>query len=193
MKETIKSTIEDFKDRYDIFTVLLFNETNPYMVKMMMDEQYYMALHKITNDNLILFSAVELEGKKVFNKSKRLDSFEYIHPIWEEPEKNKELYDWFDIKGHNDLPLLVVFRFVDHEEMQFTKYKLDNTSIEEAYGSLEKVLKKMTTKLVKKEAKSGQEKFDSLKWEVKKLKLIRGWKSFKEFLKLIKPFTGYLN
>ena len=62
-------------------------------------------------------------------------------PVYCEPSQNKLLYEYFDIKNGESLPLLITFTYGNNEEIFYSKHRLSDASTESAFNSLREILK----------------------------------------------------
>jgi hypothetical protein len=179
-------------DKYPLFGMLLFTEIHPHVIKTLKDVDYYSALDKISGDEIALFSTMLFHSKPE-NLSLSPDNFHHMVPIWKEPEENKKILRWFDIKDSQELPALVIFGY-GVGNIYYQKYSISSNSSLGVFNKLNIVLSRVSDS-VRNNKNNGRvsdnEIFEGAQWEIIKLQAKQKLKDILEQASLFRGAIGF--
>lgn len=183
--EILKHEFKKQEENYRLFGILLFTDANPYVKKILRDQDYFLALNKVSGDHLGIFCTMLFEGKMIFPEHE-FGRIGKIIPIWQEPEENEKLLKIFQINESRTLPCLVVFGFYK-DEMYFHKYFIEGDSEESAFNFLKNALELITKVIRENKDKENLALFEKLRLQLKvaKFKL-----NFKKIVEIIDVYKG---
>ncbi len=120
--------IEDLRKKCDrsktrIFGFILYTEENPYVRKVLRDEDFWSALDRKSGPNWPIFSACPNDPFDEYTQT--------------------ELYNYFDINP-KDVPCFVVFIWDDHNNIKRFSVKFDDDSVDAVYMSLQRIIDVIT-------------------------------------------------
>lgn len=107
----LNNLVEHYRKKDEIasiFGVILYTDVHANIKKVLMDNFYWTAFDKISGPHWIIFSIRPHQGKMV-DPSPPPDTMARMVPIWEEPSKNGELLEGFELESTKNLPILLVF------------------------------------------------------------------------------------
>lgn len=139
MLEEVKLLSKEHSKNFPVLAVILFNTSHAHLIEALRKNSYVEALNEVTGDEIAVFWAARPEGRVEW-PSFPPGTNGMMLPIYKEPSSNKTLYEFFDIQDGQSLPLLVTFSFDDDEKMYFSKTRLTESSAENAYNQLKKIL-----------------------------------------------------
>jgi hypothetical protein len=116
------------------FGFIMYNETNPNIVKLLRDNDYWNALSTASGESFIIFSIKPKEGSLGYPKMPK-NTLGMMVPIWKEPKDNEELLEIFGVKSTKNLPLFFVFTKVG-QELLTKSIEINDTSIDSALKEL---------------------------------------------------------
>ena len=119
--------IERDRSKSRIFGFILYSERDPFVSKVLRDDDFWLALDKRSGPNWPIFS-VRPNRPYFFN----------IFQI------NKHLLETFGINNIKDLPCFVVFIWDDNDELKRFIVKVNGESEHEVYKSLRKIIDTIT-------------------------------------------------
>ncbi len=98
----------------DIFGLILFTDEHANIKKVINDEDYWSAFNKLSGKRWVIFSSKQKNGSDGYPPS-RPGISQFMVPIWKEPEENKALLNYLELKNSKELPLIRRFypRFSD--------------------------------------------------------------------------------
>lgn len=139
MLEEIEKLSKEHNETFPVLAVIVFNTSHAHLIEALRKQSYVDSLNTITGSEIGVFWAARPAGIV------KLPTFPpgttgMMHPVYEEPNSNKTLYNFFSINNGKSLPLLVTFSFDDDDKLHFRKTKLSENSAEDAYNQLKKVL-----------------------------------------------------
>jgi len=176
---------------YPLLGILLFTESDPHMIKVLRDPDYYAALDNITGKNLALFATILFQGKYEY-PSLPPGVLAHMVPIWREPRQNKKVTPWFSISDSRELPLLVIFGHKSGD-FYYQKYPIKAETPETIFNNLKEVLLRISTSVQKARDEGGVNKqimFEHAQWEMKKLEAHQNIKGFLETVSMFRGAIG---
>ncbi len=119
------------------FGIILYNEENPNIIKLLSDELYWNALDKASGEDFIIFTIKPKKGSiKIPQMPEGMMGM--LVPIWEEPSDNKEILETFDIKSTKELPKFFIFAKVGDELLK-KSILIDETNVDASLSQLKKL------------------------------------------------------
>lgn len=137
--EEIQKLSEEYNEKFPILAVIIFNTSHAHLIEALRKQTYVDALDEVTGAEIGVFWAARPEGR-IELPTYPAGFMGMMLPVYIEPNSNKTLYKFFDIKDGQSLPLLVTFSFDSDGKLYFGKTKLSENSAEDAYNQLKKVL-----------------------------------------------------
>lgn len=126
-----------------VFGIILYTDAHPNIKKILRDGDYWAALDEISGPKWPIFSIRAAQGEYTVSYRASASSsgtFATMVPVWEEPARNKELLEHFELKDTSQLPLLIVFTLGGDDELTRTSVSLSDASPEAAFERLREVL-----------------------------------------------------
>jgi hypothetical protein len=126
-----------------VFGIIVYTDAHPNVKKILRDEAYWAALDEISGPKWPIFSirAAQGEYRAAYRASTQgSETYAMLIPVWEEPARNKELLEHFELEDTRQLPSLVVFTIGGEDELTRTSVPLSDESPEAAFNRLREVL-----------------------------------------------------
>jgi hypothetical protein len=176
---------------FPLFGMLLFTEAHPHIIKALKDADYYSALNEITGKEVALFTTVLFLGGYEYPAAPP-GVLSLVVPIWKEPQKNKTVLPWFNIKDSRELPLLVIFGY-EGRDFYFQKYPIKAESPQDVFNCLQDVLLRISISVQRAKVKNRvykQKIFEYAQWEMKKFEAYRKARDFFETVSIFRGAIG---
>lgn len=190
--ELIKSLVDD-NNLSRIYGFILYTRDNPYVVKVLRDEDFWNALDCISGPNWPIFAVKPLEkGYYKTQGSSIPGAMGFMMPTWEEPRTNTQILADFGLSNSKDLPCFVAFMWDDNGDLHSITVPICGNDIDSVYYSIDNIVRiiKETEEIISPEYKHNVEVFrnvsdqlNALKFKHKFKKSVRIGKQFIEFLK----------
>jgi hypothetical protein len=133
------------EDLVNIFGVILYTDANPYVKKVLSDENFWKALDIISGLKWVIFSIKPKKGYYSYPESSHvMMSFMSMHPTYREPKENEAILKEFNISSTKDIPLLLCFTQDKDGEILKSTLKIEDDFVDSAYNSLRKNIKVVT-------------------------------------------------
>ncbi len=143
--EIIKDLVKGDKTLSRIYGFILYTDKDPYVVKVLRDDDFWNALNSISGANWPIFAVRPLhKGNYSLSASSRSDIISYMVPTWVEPKTNIQVLRDFGLEKTDCLPLFVVFMWDDTDELNQVTIPIEGKSIEAVYNSIEEIAKVIT-------------------------------------------------
>ena len=126
-----------------VFGVILYTDAHPNIKKVLRDDDYWAALDEISGPKWPIFSIRAEQGNYQISyraSGQGTGTLAMMIPVWDEPARNKELLEHFELKDTRQLPSLVVFTVGGGDELTRTSVPLSDESPEVAFNRLREVL-----------------------------------------------------
>ena len=172
--------------QYSLYSILMFTNAHPHVIKLLKDQEYYKALDEITGPEIALFYTCLIQG---YYETPKLPPgrLGFLVPIWKEPSANKKLLSLFDMSDSRELPCIITFLF-ESGKIHYTKSKIDNQSTQETFNSIDRILKKLGNA-----CRSSNNKLEAIRKAKIEIGILNFKKSFNEFLQIfgiVRSVTG---
>lgn len=150
------------------FGIILYNEENPNIIRLLSDELNWNALDKASGENFIIFT---IKPKKGSIKIPQMPEgvMGMLVPIWEEPSDNEEILDTFDMNSTKELPKFFIFTKVGDILLK-KSISIDETNVDTSLKQLKKVFQNIRD-LIEKVDTREEDKVqihDKIAYELKK-------------------------
>lgn len=127
-----------------IYGFILYTRADPYVVKVLRDNDFWKALDEISGPHWPIFSVKPLEEGKIEFPKVGNDMISYMVPKWHEPNTNKKFLKFFGIESSLELPCFVTFIWDDDDKLRSVVSKIDGSSENAAYESLSEIVSIIT-------------------------------------------------
>lgn len=190
--ELIKSLVDD-KNLSRIYGFILYTREDPYVVKVLRDEDFWDALDEISGPNWPVFAVKPLE--KGYYKTQGPSTsgvMSFMIHTWDEPRANTRILADFGLSSSKELPCFVAFMWDDNNDLNSITVPICGNDIDSVYYSIENIVRiiKETEEIISPEYKHNVEVFrnvsdqlNALKFKHKFKKSVRIGRQFIEFLK----------
>ena len=98
--------IEADENLANIYGIILYTEANPYVLKVLGDEDLWNAIDEISGKRWTIFAVKPKRGRQVIIAN---DPIKMLSAIWKEPRDTKKVLKKLEITSSKELPLFVVF------------------------------------------------------------------------------------
>jgi len=138
----IKDLVKGDKTLSRIYGFILYTDKDPYVAKVLRDEDFWNALDSISGANWPLFAVRPLcKGKYSIPTSSRSNMISYMVQTWVEPRTNMQVLHDFGLKNTESLPLFVAFMWDDTDELNQVAIPIEGKNIDAVYNSIEEIVK----------------------------------------------------
>lgn len=141
----IKDLVKGDKTLSRIYGFILYTDKDPYVAKVLRDEDFWNALNSISGTNWPIFAVRPLrKGHYSIPSSGSSDMINYMVPTWDEPRANMQVLRDFGLKDTGNLPLFVAFMWDDTDELNQVAIPIEGKDIDTVYNSIEEIVKVVT-------------------------------------------------
>jgi len=128
---------------HDVFGLILYTDENPYMAKVLRDDDFWKALDTKSGKHWVIFSIRPEKGHTVTRLPESLPGviqmMRMIHE-WREPVHNLKLLTLLGIPDTEALPILLVFAQPKEGDLLRAAFSISGASSDETYASLERAV-----------------------------------------------------
>ena len=135
--QIVKDLVKDDESLSRVYGFILYTEKNPYVAKVLRDEDFWDALDCISGSNWPIFSVRPLRKGQYNNPTSDGNYISYMMPTWNEPMCNIPVLHDFGLKKSEDLPLFVVFMWDDNDELREIAIPIRGNDVDSVYHSIE--------------------------------------------------------
>lgn len=143
--ELVKDLVEGDSNLSRIYGFILYTEQDPYVAKVLRDDDFWNALDSVSGANWPIFAARPLS--KGFYKrpsSNDLNSIGFMVRTWDEPCENIPVLHDFGLKNTEKLPLFIAFMWDDNDELNQVAIPITGRTVDDVYHSIEEIVKAIT-------------------------------------------------
>lgn len=141
----IKDLVKGDKTLSRIYGFILYTDKDPYIAKVLRDEDFWNALDSISGANWPIFAVRPLcKGQYSLPSSSHSGIIGYMVPTWAEPRANMQVLHDFGLKDSENLPLFVAFMWDDADELNQVAIPIEGKDIDTVYNSIEEIVKVIT-------------------------------------------------
>jgi hypothetical protein len=178
-----------------IYGFILYTEAEPYVAKVLRDEDFWKALNNISGSNWPIFAAKPLKTGHLKTSSGRPGHTGFMVQTWEEPNANKSILMDFGLNDSQELPLFVAFMWDDNDNLNEITIKIEGRDTDSIYHSLEEIVKVVARveAAILPEYKGTENVFRNVKTELEALRfkhtMINRGKIIKKFVDIFSVFV----
>lgn len=136
----IEELVEGDKNLSRIYGFILYTDKDPYVAKVLRDDDFWDALNDISGSNWPIFAARPLQ-KGIYKHSCVSGGIGYMVQAWEEPKDNLPIINDFGLQDSRELPLFVVFMWDDEDRIHEIFINIRGNDIDSVYSSLKEIVK----------------------------------------------------
>ena len=147
----LNKLVETYKTRqdvHDVFGLILYTRSDPYVIKVLRDGDFWNALDKDSGKRWPIFSIRPKQGKfsippEPIGTQFLVDISSAFHqsgPEWDEPFENQELLDQLQILDSSELPLFMIFAQGPNGEVLRVSFKITGESSDECFKCISSVV-----------------------------------------------------
>lgn len=173
--EVIKDLVEGDKNLSRIFGFILYTDKDPYVAKVLRDEDFWKSLDSISGDNWPIFSVRPLQQGYYQTHGGGQGYIGFLVQTWIEPKENETIIKDFGLEDSKDLPLFVVFMWDDKDNLQEVTIPIEGKNTDEVYKSLREIVDAITRveAAILPENKRTESVFRNVESELKAIKFKR--------------------
>ena len=143
--ERVRDLVKGDNNLSRIYGFILYTEQDPYVAKVLRDEDFWNALDSISGANWPIFAVRPLcKGGYKIPSSYPSNSIGFMVPTWYEPRRNMPVLHDFGLNDTENLPLFVVFIWDDNDELNQVAIPIMGRDVDAVYHSLEEIVKVIT-------------------------------------------------
>jgi len=135
----IKELVEGDKNLSRIYGFILYTDKDPYVAKVLRDDDFWNALNDISGSNWPIFAARPLQ-KGGYRHLGGTGGIGYMVQTWEEPKDNLPIINDFGLQDSRELPLFIVFMWDDEDRLHEITIKIEGNDIDSVYSSLKEIV-----------------------------------------------------
>lgn len=139
--EIIKGLVEGDKNLSRIYGFILYTDCNPYVAKVLRDNDFWKALDSISGNNWPIFAARPLQQGQMEIKGSGAGYTGFMVQTWKEPNNNVSILKDFGLEDSQDLPVFVVFMWDDDDNLNEITIPIRGKDADTIYHSLEEIVK----------------------------------------------------
>ncbi len=188
LQDDISKVIEN--SNIKTFGIIIYTDENPNIVKLLRDEDNWKALSKASGEKFFIFSIKPKKGYMEFPDSSP-GVIQFLIPIWKEPDENKKLFEYLNIKDSRELPLFVVFTKVD-EHLLYKSMPIDESDPYKALEQLRNIfyqIRDIADSIHSKYQEHEAQVHDKIASVLQKNNAWKKLKSIDNLVKLVKRYT----
>lgn len=138
----VKELVEGESNLSRIYGFILYTEQDPYVAKVLRDDDFWSALDTISGSNWPIFAVRPLpKGNwKLSPSSRGGNTTNFMVQTWDEPKANIPVLRDFGIKKTEDLPLFVVFMWDDDDNLNEITIPILGNNQEKVFCSLKEIV-----------------------------------------------------
>lgn len=140
----IKDLVGEDRNLSRIYGFILYTEKDPYVAKVLRDEDFWNALDSISGANWPIFAVRPLREGHYKMPSTSGNVVSYMMPIWDEPKCNMPVLHDFGMKDSENLPLFMAFMWDDQDELNQIAISITGNNVDSVYHSIEEIVKTIT-------------------------------------------------
>ena len=132
-----ETLVQEYKSNDNVaqlFGVVLYTDEHPNLKKVLLDDDYWLALNELTGKDFAVFSIRPEKGRHSVPKFP-MGSMGMMVPIWVEPKENREIIKLFELESTQKLPMLLLFTEVNGSYLSI-QLPLKDSSVDVAYKTI---------------------------------------------------------
>ncbi len=123
-----------------VYGFILYTERDPFVVKVLRDDDYWNALDRLSGVNWPIFAVKPLK-KGEYKVMGGSSGFSFLVRAWDEPQYNIPIIQEFGLKDSEKLPLFVVFMWDDDDQLHRLAIPIKGNDESSVYNSIKKIVK----------------------------------------------------
>lgn len=124
-----------------IYGFILYTESDPYVKKVLRDEDFWDALNEKSGPNWPVFAVRPLvKGGYSFQAPSNPQAIGFMVQTWNEPRANYTVLRNFGLASSNDLPCFVAFMWDDNDELQSMSVPIRGNNMDDCYKSIKEIV-----------------------------------------------------
>ena len=170
--KVIKDLVKD-SNLSRIYGFILYTEKDPFVAKVLRDDDFWSALDSISGSNWPIFAVRPLKQGSMRNNSASSKHMSFLVSTWDEPKSNIPIIEDFGIEDSQDLPLFVAFMWDDEDNINELTIPILGSDTETIYHSIEEIVKTIAhvESAILPEYKGTINVFRNVKTELESLKM----------------------
>lgn len=137
----VKSLVEDDPNLSRIYGFILYTEQDPYVAKVLRDDDFWKSLDSISGANWPIFAARPLKKGQMVVKGGGKGSIGFMVQTWYEPIANKQVLEDFGIDDTQDMPIFVAFMWDDSDSLNAVMIPIRGNAVDTTYNSIREIVK----------------------------------------------------
>ena len=176
----------DIKQTANVFGFIAYTETNPNIVKVLRDEDYWNSFNKLS-DGWIVYAIKPPKIGSYVSPDLPEGAMGMMIPLWKEPEANVEFIKTFGLEDTSILPCFIAFAINEKGGFDQIIYRLDDVTVDAAYQSISKIIKVITktSQVILPEYKTSPGVFREVKKQIECIRFYENCAHIGNFLKLL--------
>ena len=142
--ELIKEMVAEDKNTSRIYGFILYTDKDPYVAKVLRDNDFWNGLNCISGSNWPIFAVRPLQVGQMRIQGSSPGMMSYLVSTWEEPKANLPIIRDFGLKDSKDSPLFVAFMWDDTDKLNQIAIPIMGNDIDSTYHSIEEIVKVIT-------------------------------------------------
>lgn len=138
--QVIKELVKGDTNISRIYGFILYSEKDPYVAKVLRDEDFWKSLDAISGANWPIFAARPLQKGFFTTKGFTPNGIGMLIQTWDEPIVNNTVLDYFGLQDSRDFPLFVAFMWDDNDNLNQVSIHINGNSVDSAYSSLKDIV-----------------------------------------------------
>lgn len=137
----VKSLVEDDPNLSRIYGFILYTEQDPYVAKVLRDDDFWKSLDSISGANWPIFAARPLKKGQMVVKGGGKGSIGFMVQTWYEPIANKQILEDFGIEDTQDMPVFIAFMWDDSDNLNAVMIPIRGNDVDTTYNSIREIVK----------------------------------------------------
>lgn len=173
--ELIKDLVKGEKNLSRIYGFILYTERDPYVAKVLKDEEFWNALNSISGSNWPVFAVRPMRERQTKAPLLQTNSgtMGFMVVTAEEPQSNMPIIKDFGLDNSRDLPLFVAFMWDESDNLNEVTIPIQGDSVDTVYHSIEEIVRAIARveDTILPEYKGSVNVFRNVKMELERIKM----------------------
>lgn len=139
--QVVKDLVDGDKNLSRIYGFILYTEQDPYVAKVLRDDDFWASLDSISGSNWPIFAARPLVKGKTVIRGGDDKGIGFMVQTWEEPKSNLSVLQDFGLKNSSELPQFVAFMWDDKDQLNSVSIPIYGCDTDSVYHSIEEIVK----------------------------------------------------
>ena len=115
--KVVKNLVKGDKNLSCIYGFILYTEQDPYVAKVLRDDDFWVSLDSISGSNWPIFAVRPLAKGKTVVRGGGSNGIGFMVQTWLEPKSNLSILKDFGLKDSCELPQFVAFMWDDEDQL----------------------------------------------------------------------------